>query len=142
MIERVDGWPAELNRLVESARFKPFVWGVHDCGSFVCQAYETLTGIKPPDIARPRDSLMDYLRCLVKWNGLAEIMDQTFGPSVEGYQHARRGDIVMVESPRVEQVGVKQASAISLGNHIACTGLTGLEFLSLTSVVRVWRIGS
>jgi hypothetical protein len=146
MIRRVEEWPKHLQDLVEMSRFEPFAWGQHDCGTFACQAYRSVTGIsvRERDIAFPRDTAMQYLRILAKQpEGLLSLAKPIWGDDyVDKWQHARRGDIAIVESPRIQQVGVKQAMGVVLGGNIATPGLEGLEFLSLSCAVKVWRVGT
>lgn len=144
VIERVDEWPRLLQDYIEACRYKPFVWGEHDCGIVTRNAFELITGQPRIDPALPRNSLRDYLRFVVKDpDGLRGLASKMFGfvPTFDEWQQARRGDMVLVESPRVQLLDVKQALGVSLGSNIAVPGLLGMEFLSLSSAVAVWRVG-
>ena len=46
---RVDHWERLLAAAIDTARAKPFVWGVHDCPTFAFETRMILTGGK--DIA-------------------------------------------------------------------------------------------
>lgn len=147
MIERIDNWTKSLNDLVEEVRFVPFEWGVHDCGTFASMDHLRITGVALIEAAMPRASLMDYMRFLVEdGNGLEGIMTKSLQRSADSsdWRQARRGDIVMIDSPNVYHIGSnpKYACAVSLGSNIACPGPNGLEFTTLQSVVKVWHIGS
>ena len=142
MIERVQNWPMKLNQIVEGFRTTPFIWGIHDCGTFACACYEAVTGKKINDTVVPRNTLTQYLRLVAgSPNGVVGLAESVFGPGLDDWAVARRGDLVLLESPRVELVGIKQAMGVCLGSSCACVGLTGLEFVSVTCAVKVFRIG-
>ena len=44
MLPRVDHWERLLAAAVDTARAKPFVWGVHDCPTFAFETRMILTG--------------------------------------------------------------------------------------------------
>ena len=41
---RVDHWERLLAAAIDTARAKPFVWGVHDCPTFAFEVRMILTG--------------------------------------------------------------------------------------------------
>lgn len=141
---RVDNWTKELNDWVEDHRFTPFEWGVHDCGTFAAGAFHSITGIAPNyEIARPRNSLHSFLRHqLLDPDGLRGLTSKTLGfaPQTDRWQLAKRGDIVLIQSPRAQLVGLRQAMGVVLASNVAVPGLNGLEFITVSSAVHVWRV--
>jgi hypothetical protein len=144
-IERVDEWPRLLNALVEQFRTVPFIWGIHDCGTFSMACVAAITGRAPNDTAVPRNTLQGYLRLIAAQPdgilGLARPIFGPFGTEMDGWQNARRGDVVIINSPRVQQVGVPEAMGVCMGGTVACVGANGLEFVSLMDITKVFRIG-
>ncbi len=47
-------WPQRLCRLVNARYNSEFIWGVHDCALFACDAVETMTGTDPGPFFRGR----------------------------------------------------------------------------------------
>jgi hypothetical protein len=63
-----------------------------------------------------------------------------FEPQSDRWQTARRGDIVIVQSPRVHLMGVRQALGLVLANNIAVPQLDGLGFIETSTAIHVWHL--
>lgn len=131
-------WLESLNSFVEVSRFRPFVWGYHDCCLFAADAVHVMTGEDPAGSLRGEyDSLRGAMR-LVDANGGMEVMCDRLAFSVGMVKilpnQAGRGDIVLVENPFMDALGVV------MGREVACAGLSGLTFVSRSLVLAAWRV--
>jgi hypothetical protein len=142
---KVDNWTRLLNDHVEEYRFTPFEWGVHDCGTFAAAAFHLLTGIEPDyGVARPRSSLQSFLKHQLRDpDGLRGLTSKTLGfqPQSNRWQEAKRGDIVLIQSPRAQLVGLRQAMGVVLATTVAVPGPLGLAFINTSAAVQVWHVG-
>jgi hypothetical protein len=138
MPARLDGWDRRLHALLQATRMRPFAWGTHDCCSFALEAYRALIGEAAPNPYQ-WDSLLSAQRLLHRRGGVAGLAGEWFGAPVAGWKSGRRGDIGLVDARR----GLDSADALAVivGAHACGPGPAGLEFVSLSAVRRVWRIG-
>jgi hypothetical protein len=133
---RVEHWERLLAAAIDTARAKPFVWGVHDCPTFAFEVRMILTGGE--DIAafwRGRyTSALGGERVMRRlgWASLEEMGRSLLGEPRPSVLLARRGDIVLAET--------------GLGFGI-CTGASavgmapeGLMTVPLTSCRLAWPI--
>jgi hypothetical protein len=136
MLPRVEHWERLLIAAIDTARAKPFVWGVHDCPTFAFETRMILTGGE--DVAalwRGRyTSALGGERVMRRlgWASLQEMGHALLGEPRPAVLLAGRGDIVLAD--------------IGLGFGI-CTGATavgmapaGLVTLPLTACERAWRV--
>jgi hypothetical protein len=133
---RVDHWERLLAAAIDTARAKPFVWGVHDCPTFAFEVRMILTGGE--DIAalwRGRYTTALGGARVMRRLGWASL--EVMGRALLGEPHpavllAQRGDIVLADT--------------GLGFGI-CTGASavgmapeGLVTVPLTSCRLTWPI--
>ena len=133
---RVDHWERRLAEAVETARAKPFVWGLHDCPTFAFETRMILTGGE--DIAalwRGRYTTAlggERVMRRLGWASLEDMGGATLGEPKQSVLLAQRGDIVLAET--------------GLGFGI-CTGAfavgmapEGLVTVPLTSCRLAWAV--
>jgi hypothetical protein len=136
MLPRVDHWERRLAATIDTARAKPFVWGVHDCPTFAFEVRMILTGGE--DIAalwRGRyTSALGGARVMRRlgWASLEDMGRTLLGEPRPAVLLAGRGDIVLADT--------------GLGFGI-CTGASavgmapeGLVNVPLTSCRLAWPI--
>jgi hypothetical protein len=122
MLPRVDHWERLLAAAIDTARAKPFVWGVHDCPTFAFETRMILT--VGEDVAA--------LWRRLGWASLEDMGRALLGEPRTSVLLAQRGDIVLADT--------------GLGFGI-CTGATavgmapeGLMTVPLTSCQLAWPI--
>jgi hypothetical protein len=136
MLPRVDHWERLLAAAIDTARAKPFVWGVHDCPTFAFETRMILTGGE--DIAalwRGRYTTAlggERVMRRLGWASLEDMGCALLGEPRPGVLLAQRGDIVLADT--------------GLGFGI-CTGASavgmapeGLVNVPLTSCRLAWPI--
>ena len=136
MLPRVDHWERLLAAAIETARARPFVWGVHDCPTFAFETRMILTDGE--DIAalwRGRyTTALGGQRVMRRlgWASLEDMANALLGEPRPSALLAQRGDVVLVDS--------------GLGFGI-CTGASavgmapaGLVTVPLTSCRLAWPI--
>ena len=133
---RVDHWERLLAAAIDTARAKPFVWGVHDCPTFAFETRMILTGGE--DIAalwRGRYTTAlggERVMRRLGWASLEDMGRALLGEPRPSVLLAKRGDIVLADT--------------GLGFGI-CTGASavgmapeGLVSMPLTSCWLAWPI--
>ena len=136
MLPRVDHWERLLAAAIDTARAKPFVWGVHDCPTFAFETRMILTDGE--DIAalwRGRYTTAlggERVMRRLGWASLEEMGRALLGEPKQFVFLAQRGDIVLADT--------------GLGFGI-CTGAcavgmapAGLVTVPLTSCQLAWPI--
>lgn len=136
MLPRVDHWERLLASAIDTARGKPFVWGVHDCPTFAFETRMIITGGE--DVAalwRSRyTTALGGARVMRRlgWASLEEMGRALLGEPRPSVLLAQRGDIVLADT--------------GLGFGI-CTGASavgmapeGLVTVPLTSCRLAWPI--
>lgn len=135
-VRRFPDWPERLAAFIETHRNEPFVWGRHDCCTFLSDAAVALTGSDPMAEFRGRydsetgaDAMLggapldDFVgACLARWGAVES------SPLM-----ASRGDIVTA-SP-----GNHLMFGICAGPHIALPGEDRLVFVPARMALRCWR---
>jgi hypothetical protein len=133
---RVDHWERLLAAAIDTARAKPFFWGVHDCPTFAFETRMTLTG--GDDIAalwRGRYTThLGGLRVMRRlgWASLEDMGRALLGEPRATPLLAQRGDIVLTDTGLGFGV-VVGVTAVGLAPE-------GLSFSSLTSCRLAWPI--
>jgi len=135
-VSRVESWERLLAAAIDTARAKPFVWGVHDCPTFAFETRMILTSGE--DIAalwRGRyTTALGGARVMRRlgWASLAEMGMALLGDPRSTVLLAQRGDLVLANT--------------GLGFGI-CTGACavgmapeGLMTVPLTSCRLAWQI--
>lgn len=134
--QRESGWEMRLAQLVEDARYRPFVWGVHDCGTFASLAIRALRGTGPR--AEWGSSALSAARFIRAHGGTMEsAVDHVltrFGLVAIEPNSAQRGDIALVHDLRGGALGV------ILGAQVAAPDTSGLVFVPLAGALRAWAV--
>lgn len=136
MLPRVDHWERLLAAAIDTARARPFVWGVHDCPTFAFETRMILTGGE--DVAslwrRRYTTALGGERVMRRlgWASLEEMGRALLGEPRSAVLLAGRGDIVLADT--------------GLGFGV-CTGAQavgmapeGLVTVPLTSCRFAWHI--
>jgi hypothetical protein len=133
---RVEHWERLLAAAIDTARAKPFVWGVHDCPTFAFETRMILTnGEDVAALWRGRyTTALGAARVMRRlgWASLEEMACALLGEPHQTVLLAQRGDLVLADT--------------GLGFGI-CTGASavgmapeGLVTVPLTACRRAWRV--
>ena len=136
MPPRVDNWERLLAAAIDTARARPFVWGLHDCPTFAFETRMILTaGEDVAALWRGRyTTALGGQRVMRRlgWASLDEMGRALLGAPRQTVLLAQRGDVVLADS--------------GLGFGI-CTGAQavgmapeGLVSVPLTSCQLAWHI--
>ena len=136
MRPRIDHWERLLAAAIDTARVRPFIWGLHDCPTFAFETRMILTAGE--DIAalwRGRyTTALGGQRVMRRlgWASLEDMANELLGEPRPSALLAQRGDVVLADS--------------GLGFGI-CTGASavgmapaGLMTVPLTSCRLAWPI--
>ena len=133
---RVDHWERLLATAIDTARVRPFVWGLHDCPTFAFETRMALTGGE--DVAALwRGKYTTHL-------GGLRVMRRLGWPSLEAMGHALLG--VPWGTPLLAQRGdiVLTDTGLGFGVVIGATAVglapDGLRFAALTSCRLAWAV--
>ena len=133
---RVENWERLLAAAIDTARSKPFVWGLHDCPTFAFETRMALTGGE--DVAalwRGKYSThLGGLRVMRRlgWDSLETMGHALLGAPRDTVLQAQRGDIVLADSGLGFGV-VIGATAVGLAPE-------GLTFAALRSCRLAWPV--
>lgn len=133
---RIPHWERHLASALTTARATPFVWGRHDCATWVFELRTSLTG-GPDTAARWRGRYTTgfgaalILRRL-GWSSLEEMGRDLLGESLPTPQLAQRGDILLGGDPT--------SFGICTGRSGAFLTPDGLTDLPLSTCRLAWRI--
>jgi hypothetical protein len=133
---RVEHWERLLASVIDTARERPFIWGLHDCPTFAFETRMILTGGE--DIAGLwRGRYTTHLGGLRVMRRLGWASVEGMGRALLGEPRAtpllaQRGDIVLTDTGLGFGV-VIGATAVGLAPE-------GLTFASLTSCRLAWPI--
>lgn len=136
MLRRVDHWERLLAAAIDTARAKPFVWGVHDCPTFAFETRMILTGGE--DVAglwRGRYTTAlggERVMRRLGWASLEEMGHSLLGEPRPAGLLAQRGDVVMADS----------GLGFGVCNGASAVGMApaGLVTVPLTSCRLAWLI--
>ncbi len=136
MLPRVDHWERLLAAAIDTARAKPFVWGVHDCPTF---AFETrMILIDGEDIAalwRGRYTTAiggERVMRRLGWASLEDMGRALLGEPRPSVLLAKRGDIVLADT------GL--GFGVCTGAQAVGVAPEGLVTVPLTSCRFAWHI--
>lgn len=142
-MERREGWECSLNEFLFKRKNSSFRYGRNDCCLFVADAVEQMTGVDPADGFRGR-----YKTKAGAYDLLFEFAGGDIGPAVKkltrnygmpevDINHAGRGDIVIVATPRGDALGIVDMT----GEQVAVPGRKGLIFYPTIAIKQAWRVG-
>ena len=136
MLPRVDHWERLLAAAIDTARAKPFVWGVHDCPTF---AFETrMILICGEDVAalwRGRYTTAiggERVMRRLGWASLEDMGRALLGEPRPSVLLAKRGDIVLADT------GL--GFGVCTGAQAVGVAPEGLVTVPLTSCRFAWHI--
>lgn len=136
MLPRVDHWERLLAAAIDTARAKPFVWGVHDCPTF---AFETrMILICGEDVAalwRGRYTTAiggERVMRRLGWASLEDMGRALLGEPRPSVLLAKRGDIVLADT------GL--GFGVCTGAQAVGVAPEGLVTVPLTSCRLAWPI--
>ena len=102
MRPRVDQWERLLAAAIDTARAKPFVWGVHDCPTFAFEVRMILTGGEDDaSLWRGRyTTALGGVRVMRRlgWASLEDMGSALLGVPRPSVLLAQRGDIVLADT--------------------------------------------
>lgn len=133
---RVDHWERLLAAAIDTARVRPFAWGLHDCPTFAFETRMALTGGE--DVASLwRGKYTTHLgglrvMCRLGWSSLEAMGHALLGVPRDTPLLAQRGDIVLTDTGLGFGV-VIGATAVGLAPD-------GLRFAALTSCRLAWAV--
>ena len=133
---RVDHWERLLAAAIDTARAKPFVWGVHDCPTFAFETCMILTGGE--DVAalwRGRYTTAlggERVMRRLGWASLEEMGRFLLSEPRQSVLLAKRGDIVLADT------GL--GFGVCIGAEAAGMVPEGLVTVPLTSCRLAWPI--
>lgn len=148
-MKRLEGWEQRLGVLIEDSRCRRFEWGGMDCCSFACAAVMVLTGKDfYKDFRGTVHGPRDARRALETFGGVEQAFTRFAGPPVEGWEGARRGDVVLLPIGPCGDVSPSDGgwvgpalAVVDLSGLRACApGPAGLSFVPVRSAVRHWPI--
>jgi hypothetical protein len=132
---RLEYWPQILADFMAAAD-RPFEWGAWDCGLFSAACVQAMTGVDIAAEFRGRYKTAKGARRVMRGT-MGEMMTRvaaTYGMPEIRPSLAQRGDMVMIDTPDGEALG------ICIGATIACLSPFGLLFLPMTRARRAWRV--
>jgi hypothetical protein len=133
---RVEHWERLLASVIDTARERPFIWGLHDCPTFAFETRMILTG-GADTAAHWRGRYTTHLGGLRVMRRLGWASPEGMGRALLGEPRAtpllaQRGDIVLTDTGLGFGV-VIGATAVGLAPE-------GLTFASLTSCRLAWVV--
>ena len=135
-VSRVESWERRLAAAIDTARAKPFIWGLHDCPTFAFETRMILTG--GADIAalwRGRyTTALGGARVMRRlgWASLAEMGMALLDEPRPAVLLAQRGDIILADT----------GLGFGICNGATAVGMApeGLVTVPLTSCRLAWPI--
>lgn len=130
---RLRDWQSRLAALLAASEARPFEWGQHDCGLFVADAVQAITGHDPGADLRGR------YRCAA---GAARLLKPLGG--VPGLARSRFGDEIPPALAQPGDVGLmldegRPTLLLCLGGCWAGPGEQGLARVPAARVAQAWR---
>ncbi|MBW0159600.1 DUF6950 family protein [Sedimentimonas flavescens] len=138
MTTRLPHWERRLVAAIETARARPFAWGLHDCPTFAFETRQLLIGGE--DVAalwRGRYSTaLGGQRMLRRfgWGSLDAMGHALLGEPLPSLHLAQRGDLMLAGS------GAGSGFGICLGAQAAGMAPEGLVMRPLTDCCLAWKV--
>ena len=128
-------WMQRLDRVLESWRTRPFVWGQSDCVHFALDVLQAVSAKNWQGVELPAyETAVGAYRvlCRLRFHSLEEAVTAFLGASIAP-ERAQRGDLVTLPTPQGLALGV------CTGLYAAAPGPHGLVFCKLHSIQHCWR---
>ena len=133
---RVENWPQLLMTLIDMARIRPFIWGLHDCPTFAFETRMILTGGEDTAaLWRGRYTTAlggERVMRRLGWSSLEDMGRALLGEPRPAVLLAQRGDIVLADT------GL--GFGICIGSTAVGMAPEGLVVVPLTSCQLAWPI--
>lgn len=133
---RVENWPQRLMTLIDMARIRPFIWGLHDCPTFTFETRMILTGGEDTAaLWRGRYTTAlggERVMRRLGWSSLEDMGRALLGEPRPAVLLAQRGDIVLADT------GL--GFGICIGSTAVGMAPEGLVVVPLTSCQLAWPI--
>ncbi len=131
---RLDNWPAELNKIIEEHRNKPFFYGENDCCLFAAKVVLAITGIDYAEEFRGTySSKLGALRIIGR-GGMEEFMTRILKTQPKPAYNAFRGDLLLYVLEGEDHI------AVCLGAKAALPVDEGLRFINTDDCVCCWNV--
>ena len=142
-MERRENWEHFLDEFIFKRQNSTFQYGSNDCGLFVADCVERITGVDIAEEFRGRYSTKNGCYQLLKeFSGGG--VDETFQKLSKSYgfheintNYAGRGDIVLVEGEMGDAVGIVDMT----GEQVAIPARKGLIYFPMIAIIKAWRVG-
>lgn len=133
---RVENWPQRLMTLIDMARIRPFIWGLHDCPTFAFETKMILTGGEDTAaLWRGRYTTAlggERVMRRLGWSSLEDMGRALLGEPRPAVLLAQRGDIVLADT------GL--GFGVCIGSTAVGMAPEGLVVVPLTSCQLAWPI--
>lgn len=132
---RLEYWPQILADFIAAAD-RPFCWGTWDCGLLAADCVLAMTGVDIAAEFRGRYKTARGARKVMRGD-MAQMMarvSQTYGMPAIPPLAAQRGDMVMIDTPLGDALG------ICVGSRVACAGPDGLVYVPIAQALLAWRV--
>lgn len=132
---RRPNWERQFYAVLHNALSRPMAYGQHDCGLFVADCIEALTGADlGADLRGTYKTRREALQVCEAHGGLVELVSRLLGPP-QPPAAARRGDPVAMYHPRF---GV--SLGVSDGGKAAFLGPAGLRLFPRRLISMTWPV--
>ena len=144
MLQRRPCWQCQLSKFLFLASHTPFAYGSFDCGLFVSDAIESMTGT---DLAasfrnkyRSRAELLPLIR---DYAGSPSILALTERIATDYQMHeipilrAQRGDLAVIRRAKDYSLGLIDLS----GRQIVIALARGIGRVPISRAFRTWKVG-
>jgi hypothetical protein len=143
MLTRFPDWPERLAAFLTATRDVPFEWGVNDCALRTCDAVKATTGADLAEPLRGRyRTKLGAARAILRACGgdLEDLAEQfAFNFAIREVQpsYARRGDVVLLDTPLGPTLGIVDMTGITAEFKVN----DGVLCAPVASCRRAWRVG-
>lgn len=133
---RIENWERLLAAAIDTARARPFLWGLHDCPTFAFETRMILTGGE--DVAtlwRGRYTTAlggERVMRRLGWSSLEDMGRSLLGEPRPAVLLAQRGDIVLADT--------RLGFGICIGAEAVGMAPEGLVSVPLTSCHLAWTV--
>lgn len=140
---RVNNWQSQLHAYLQEHAHARFKYGCIDCGIFVADAVQVLTGVDPAADLRGKYANRREAFAAIKalcgkptMEAVAGYLAEKSGMREIPVAFARRADAVLIGAGAKSHLGIVAMH----GTHIVAPGKSGLVYLSKDRATRAWRI--
>lgn len=134
---RYQDWPMRLKEVIHASETKPFAWGEFDCCLFAADCVLATIGVDvAADWRGTYDSRESAAALLASLGGAATLADSVLpGRRLPYPMMAQRGDVVLIETPDGQALGICAGRF-----HLLPAPIRGLIQLKLARAITAWRV--